>query len=230
LFDAYGGKRTVLTHLRKCRSNWLGTCLLLLIPSWLDASPIQLNSLADFSAAPTLINFDGLPDGTVVNNLFAAQGVTFARDDGQAVPVIDWTSLGRTTTSPTNVIGTISTSAAHYVFDLNVLFGSPILQVGAFFGNDQGVGYTQTTLEVFDIANNSLGSVVVNTNDNTSVDQFIGLSSTAPFARARFSNNGTFLAVVLDDLQFVSRVPEPASAWLLITGGLALGAFRVRKR
>jgi len=87
---------------------------------------------------------------------------------------------------------------------LDVLFTSAKTEVGAFFGNDQGVGSIQVMkLSVYDAEGVFLGSVNVTPNGNTSVDQFIGLRSTTPFVRARFENiPDSFLSVVLDDVMF----------------------------
>ena len=181
-----------------------------------------------------MIDFDGVPDQTVVNTLYSGQGITFARSDGDSIPAYDWVSISRITTSPNNVIATIEGdfiggSAASVSLSLSAVFAAPTMEIGAFFGNDLlGFGgYSRTTLEIFDAANVSLGSVFVDTNDNTSVDQFIGLRSTVPFSRAVFSNNGTTLAVVLDDVRFTS-VPEPGSLLLLTSGILGLAMFKAR--
>jgi len=204
------------------------------LPTLLPASIIQLTSPTQITGSATTINFDNVADGTVANTLYQGQGVLFSRDDGFAVPVYDWAALGRTTTSPPNVIATVSgTFQGHVVttfaLALNLSFNGPEFELGAFFGNDQGFGgYTQTTLSVFDINHTLLGSVSVPTNNNTSVDQFIGLQSTVPFFSARFENNGTNLSVVLDDVKF-SQVPEPPTFSFPIIGGIALLALKMRR-
>ena len=97
-----------------------------------------------------------------------------------------------------------------------------------FFGNDQGYGFTQEILNVYDKYGALLGSVGVPTNDNTSVDQFIGLSSTVPFYSGQVVNYGTtYLAVVVDNVEF-STTPEPSS--LLLLGSGALAFLRLRRR
>ena len=108
---------------------------------------------------------------------------------------------------------------------LNATFSSPIYELGAFFGNDQGYGYTATTLSIFDPDGVLLGSVVVPTNNNMSVDQFIGLRSDMAFYSARFENNGDWLCIILDDMTFT--VPEPATICLL---GLGVIILRRRQR
>src|SRR3954454_9420773 len=147
--------------------------LTLLAAPIVQGAIIQLNSPGSSSASSAVINFDGVPDQTVVNTQYAGQGITFSRTDGQSIPAYDWVSIGRVTTSPNNVIATVSGdfrggSASSIGLSLNTLFSSPTTEIGAWFGNDLlGLGgYTRTTLEVFDGANLSLGSVFVNTNNN----------------------------------------------------------------
>jgi hypothetical protein len=194
----------------------------------LQASPIsQLTSSTEFSVPATKIGFDGFPNGTVANNLFLDQQVSFQRDDGFSVFINDWQSLGRGTTSPPNVLATISGSLFGFVTHLNVLFAAPVFEVGAFFGNDQMIfgGFPSMTLSVYDAVGRAIGSVTVATNNNTNVDQFIGLRSEIPFARARFENNQTnTFAVVVDDIIFSPSqpVPEPSTLGLLSFGALAV--------
>src|SRR4051794_8937072 len=105
--------------------------------SRLQASPItQLISPTEFSLPTTQINFDGFPHQTVANNLFLDQQVSFQRDDGLSVFIYDWQSFGRSTTSPPNVLATVSGppgSLVGFVTHLNVLFAMPVFEVGAFF-------------------------------------------------------------------------------------------------
>jgi hypothetical protein len=200
------------------------------------ASITSVSSPSQFIGSPTTIDFDSSPHMTIANSLFAGQGVLFGRDDGQNVFIYDWAAIQRVTTSSPNVLGTTSgPGSPSWVTHLNVSFSSPAFEIGAFFGNDQGDGYTQTTLSVFDASNQLLGSVTLGTNNNVSVDQFIGLRSDVPFVSARFQNNGSFYAVALDDFVFSPvaspQVPEPATfiIWSLL-GALAITAGRWRQR
>jgi hypothetical protein len=181
----------------------------------LSAGVIQIGSPGALTGSFTTINFDDAPAGSTINNRYSAQGVQFTRDDGFAVVAYDWT--GRITTSGHQVLATTgnpwSTSA-------NFIFSTSVNEIGMYFGNDQGFGgYTMSTLFAYDALNNLIGSVSVNANNNTSVDQYIGLLSTVTIARARLENNGTQLAVVVDDLAFGksgTSVPESSTLWLTL--------------
>jgi hypothetical protein len=182
-------------------------------------------SPAEFIYPVTTLNFDDGPSDTVANTRYLAQGVAFLRDDDYDVLLYDIQSIGHGTTSPPNVISTIAyLPTIPWAMHLNATFSAPIYELGAFFGNDQGYGYTATTLSIFDHEGVFLDSVVVPTNDNTAVDQFIGLRSDVAFYSARFENNGEWLAISLDDMIFT--VPE--SATILLLGLGALGLIRLK--
>ncbi len=206
----------------------LGITIYVLTGAAATATIIPLSSPSGFIFPTTTIDFDGVPGNTVTNTLYSGLGIEFSRDDAQPVPTLDWAALSRITTSDPNVIAThIGGGATSFVLHLNLDFDSPTYELGSFFGNDQGGVYTQTTLSVYDALDTFLGSVIVSTNDNTSVDQFIGLRSTIPFFSARFENDGLSLSVVLDDVSFT--VPEPTTLALLGLGLSILGISRRRK-
>jgi hypothetical protein len=200
-----------------------------------SALPItQLSSAAEIVGLTTSIDFNGLPLGPFANTAFSSLGVTFEYDTPGLMSIMD----GINHWAPTNVAAAISSGGGTFSRHINLLFDAPTSSVGAMFGNDQDVIFTQVTLSVFDVGDNLLGSVSVLTNNNTAVDQFIGLTSTTPFVRARFENiqPSDSYSVMLDDVVFSAAedagpapVPEPASLFLLGTGVVAV-AWACRRR
>jgi len=202
----------------------------------------ELSGPGDFTTPTTVIDFEGvLLDGTAANTLYSGLGVTFSNCSplpcaSAPVPIEDWTDppLSRVTSSPTNVIATTDDyhgGGSEFSNFLDLFFASGALEVGAWFGNDQGIQpLLQIQLSVYDASDALIGFVLVDENANTSVDQFAGLrSNSTPFYRARFEHvlaQGD-LSVVLDDVRFSTPVPEPGSAALL---GLGLGLLTVRRR
>lgn len=185
---------------------------------WVGASHANAAILTQLSspgqiAGGTTLNFDNLVAGTFANSAYLSQGVQFSIGSGNIL-VYDWTSLGRSTTSPRNVMAAVSSGGSSFSSFIDVIFSQPTIAVGAYMGNDQGL-FSTFDLELFDAGNVSLGAVQVVANQNTQVDQFVGVSSDTPFVRARFKNFPPVgLSAVLDDVTFLthaSAVPEAST-------------------
>jgi hypothetical protein len=198
------------------------------------AAVTVLSSPAAFATPITTANFDAWADGTIANSLYSAQGVTLSLPAGGNMPVYDWAAIFRVTTSSPNVLAAIGSANTTFSTAIDANFASPITEVGAYMGNDQGIydgSFQNFTLTLYDAGNNVVGSTTVTANQNTSVDQFLGLYSTIPFVRARFANTNWVtasegLSAVLDDLTF-STVPEPTALTALL---LPLCLFARRRR
>src|SRR5262245_7891698 len=128
----HSGSRSHLHLSVACLALWIAA------PN-LRASVIALNSPTDFAGITRIVNFDNVADQTAVNNSYAGQGITFTRDDGESVAVLDLTSLGLITSSPNNGIATVSGAfiggaASVPVNHLNAVFAAPVFEIGAWFG------------------------------------------------------------------------------------------------
>jgi hypothetical protein len=201
-------------------------CLCCLLASDAMSAVVQITSPDDFLYPSTTIDFDDGIDHQAANTRYLSEGVEFSRDDGQNIAIENWQDSGRITTSQPNVLATVSgpiggQDVTGWTTHLNAGFVVPVYEVGAFFGNDQFFSFDKITLSAYGENNSLLGSVSVATNFNTSVDQFIGLSSDELIHSVRFQNSGTYLCVVIDDFQF-SPVPEPATLLLFGLGGLLM--------
>jgi hypothetical protein len=206
----------------------------------IGATVSQLSS-PDEILSPQRITFEGYPNETPANTLFQGQGLLFSRDDAEAIYILDWSSLGRVTTSPRNVLATTSVYGANsrWATHLNIRSSVPLFAIGAYFGNDQSdPDYSLTRLSVYGLSDQLLGSVEIPVNNNVSVDQFIGIQSDEPFLRVRIENFETpqtpsdSYSVVLDDLVFsnVKQSLMPIPILIDIKPGSSANPVNVKSR
>jgi len=101
---------------------------------------------------------------------------------------------------------------------LTAIFAVPAREVGMVFGNDDFRRRFDVLLTVYDVGNTRIGSVSVQSNGNDFADQFIGLRSDIPFAKAEvvYSRSASSaLSIFVDD--FTIGVPEPTTFVLLVS-------------
>lgn len=202
-----------------------------------EAAVFQLTASLDYSGSWNTIDFDGHPDFTVADQLYQNQGITFWRDDGRSIFLWDVASHGWDTTSDRFALATVANQSTdwRYVTHLNLQSAIPLFAIGAFFGNDQtlwgNTDFTTLRMSAYDSAHQYLGSTEVTANQNTDVDQFIGIASDTPFTTVRFENLSSSgmptvaYSVVIDDLIY-APVPEPMSGLLMACGLVTLLVIR----
>jgi hypothetical protein len=203
------------------------------------AQVVPLFNPTELGTARTTFSFDEYPFNTAANTLYQSNGFTFSRDDGGVVSIQSLSVFGMQTSSGEMGLTTasypIGGPTQGFVPHLTINSLQPLNQMGAYFGNDAfNPNFGFQRMSIFGLSNQLLGSIDVSANNNSHVDQFIGLRSSVPFYTIRFDNltpAGTpspNYAVILDDLTFTTAVPEPSAGVLLGLGIVALLFLRNR--
>ena len=149
-------------------------------------------------------------------------GITFSRDDGNSITIVDGKTSGLVPFS--NLLWTGSSPPTEG--SLEIQSAIPLYAIGAYIGSS---GFTQSgnffSLTAFDSTGELLGSVLGGFGfPSAPFALFAGLQSDTPFSRVRFDSPlraGTTAAVpfFLDDLRFSSvPIPELRSLTLLWLG------------
>jgi hypothetical protein len=206
------------------------------------------------NASATLIDFDNVADGTVINSVYSGLGVTFVNPLGNADI---YARASATNASPANVVSVFATGvpafdarwgAVEAVFSQgqkNVSIDAAILRLPEGFGTP----LNSPKLEIYGLANNLITTI---SWDFSAIPQpgvggitaFQTLSYTSGsdnIGKVRFfssqpggspSNFGIFdnLAFNRDDGNGGATVPEPGTPFLVAMGILILGASQLRRR
>lgn len=190
-------------------------CMAVSVP--VNADVTQLFSPADFTAS--LLFSNNFESGTV-----DVSGIDILSDSIRSPLILSTVSQGGSTSSEPHYLFNDAIGGTSSINVPLVAFTAPgAFEIGMFFGNDQLAGVV-ATLSVFDSADALLGQVAVAGNGNDLIDQFIGLRSTSPFARAELNFGATALGEAIDDITVgVRAVPSPGSVPLIILGLLAAG-------
>ena len=190
---------------------------------------VTVCNFAPAHAAPFVIDFDALGDGEAVTDQFA--GVTFSNTTAATAGV----SLNEIEHPPH--------SGANAAFDDNgpvtISFASTVSSVGGYFTYSSSL-----TLEAFDSALNSLGTVTSAYPDNRALsgeigsvpNEFLQLSSITGIAMLTITGDAAGFSFTFDDLTFDSDqgptpvVPEPGTLLLVLTGSGLASLVRRRSR
>ena len=168
-----------------------------------------------------VIDFDDSADGACLDARYESVGVHFSRDDIYCVLGLDWSALGRSTTTSPMVLATIATiDIPRYTTHLNIAFADDVCEVSAWIGNDH-VPEMQWTMRAFRadgmlLAENELTSI-----GNISVDELLHVQVPA-IRSARIEGSHDGFAVVVDDFQFKSFCSSPVEIPVLSSSSMLL--------
>jgi len=170
--------------------------------------------------APTLIDFDGLADGTPVTNQYAGLGFAAFNGGNPLAVVYNFSQDGPNVLS----LGTppLTGGGGGVAIDFN----APQQGVGLWYLDSEIAG---NSITVFGAANAVLGTFEM-AFPRPAQWAFVGFTSAAfDITRIEVTINAADM-VALDSLQFAAAVPEPATAALSLAGGLLLLGLRKLRR
>jgi hypothetical protein len=208
---------------REVRKNWKRKCAL----TW--AIAVAALFFLTGEARATVIDFEGLDDGTAVTSQYDSLGVTFSG----ATAITAGMSLNEYEFPPH--------SGTNVVFDdggpITITFASAVNQVGGYFTYSEpltiiGYGKSGSILETVTSAFSS--NLALSGDPGSSPNEFLQLTSSSGFYSVVIEADPLGSSFTLDDLTFTASpqnlpLPEPAT-FLLFANGLFGVFFCLRKR
>jgi len=195
-------------------------------------------ALGGLGGVTTVIDFDSLAAGTIINSGDEIDGTTFnySYSSGDSLRVTETAEAGQETTSGTQFLGTDFAGNFNLIedaegFDLG--FSAPTIAIGLFFTTVDDIldGDFQLTTTEGTVSNLASDSVLL--GDGVTRLHFVGLVADNPFSSAQIrtcgsdSGCGGFFLYGVDDVTSVA-VPEPSTT--LLTGAGLLGLALIRRR
>jgi len=204
----------------------LGLGSILLLASPVSAAPVAVG-LGSFSGSATVIDFNGIPNQTVIANQYSGSGITFGATPLFANSFPSTASLlaGSGGFVASNFVSPSSPPCPGSCFgSITIDLASTALRIGF----QTYTADPQLTLTVF--AGDPLvptGSLVVTTG---TTDTFVGIEDTAGIDRLVLTGKGPFTdTIVIDNLRF-DPIPEPSTGLLLAAGLLVTASTSRRAR
>jgi|GEM_PF-1891132 len=197
-------------------------------------------ALGGLGGTTTIIDFDSLAPGSIINSGDEIDGITFnySYASGDSLRISDTSEAGQATTSGTQFLGTDFAGNFNLIedaegFDLG--FSAPTVAIGLFFTSIDLIldGDFELTTSEGSASNVAADAIIL--GDGFTTVHFVGLISDNPFSTAQIRTcgsdsgcGGVFLYGV-DDITAVA-VPEPASLSLFGAGLLGLVWLKRKRR
>ena len=182
---------------------------------------LALAAPAILAAGPIVIDFEGLPDSTIITNQYL--GVTFSN----AIILTAGISLNEFEFPPFSGSNVASDNGG----PLSIAFASPATTFAGYFTHT-----VPLTLRAFNLANTQVALIPSLFSDNLALsgdlgshpNEFLQLSFAGGFSRVTITGDSAGGAFVLDDAALTSAVPEPSPLSLAFVGvAFLLGVRRV---